>query len=175
MSQSAPAHPKFPVASGLKITELYPWQKQVIEICSREPTTTCHWYWGPIIGKTALAHYLVDQLNAFIIRSQATKLIRQSIGKDRCKILIFHPTFAIRRVPYEAITHAMDGALVINDKGMARLNPPHVFVFSNHPPDREKISEWKWHVQHISSPEQEPDAFPAQPEKRRAAHQPTSE
>lgn len=173
MSQTTPEDSRLSAALRPKISELYPWQKQVVEICNTAPTTTCHWYWGPVIGKTALAHFLADHYGAYVVRDQSTASIRKVLQRPDCKVLVVHPCYGSKTVPYGAITNAMDGCLMnLRGTGPQFRNAPHVFVLSNHPPNRAKLSEWKWHVQHISTTQQEPDPLVPQ---IRAAHQPTLE
>lgn len=148
----------FPVALFPEITNPYPWQRQVIDICSRVPTTTCHWYYGPIIGKSSLVRHLLTHYKAQLASTPSH--VRAILAKTDCKILIIHPTYANRtRIPYAEISNAIDGAMIATRKGTVVRAPVHVFVISNHPPDTKMLSDWKWHIQNITSTDQVPDPY----------------
>lgn len=143
------------------ITTLYPWQKQVVDICATAPTTTCHWYWGPIIGKTALARYLIENHHAYVVREPVASQIRAVVKKPECNIFVFHPAYAnSKRIPYGEITNVMDGPVFFSKDKQVFRERIHAFVFSNHPPEKDKISDWKWHIEHITAPDQEPNPYP---------------
>lgn len=147
---------KFSVAYFPKIKDLYPWQAQVVEICQRAPTLQCHWYWGPIIGKTAMTRYLIENHNAFLAYPLASQ-IRAVVKNPACYILVINPPYAqSKRIPYDEISNVIDGAIMHIKKEVLLRDPIHVFVFSNHPPEREKMPERKWHIQNIQTIDQVP-------------------
>jgi hypothetical protein len=130
---------------------LYPWQQRVVDICKTTPTTCCHWYYGPIIGKSTLAKYLAVNHGAYVVGTTPSDM-RRALQKADCKILIIHPAYSqAKGIPYTEICAAIDGVTLHSQSQITRRQLVHVIVLSNHPPQLEKLSEWKWHVEHIPS------------------------
>lgn len=143
----------------LKPEELYPWQKEVIDIIS-QPANGRHvrWYWDLLgnTGKSALCKYLLVYYHSHVISKGKYSDIMNVIFNmenidDDTIIIIDIPRNQGNMVSYDAIESIKNG-FVCNTKyetGQKIFNSPHVIVFSNCPPDTSKLSEDRWIIRRI--------------------------
>jgi len=132
-------------------SELFPWQKDVIDIVSKPCTDDriIHWWWDEkgCRGKTILCKILVARYGADLIDG-GFKDIAYSLS-DEPKIVVMNITRSVEgRVNYKALEAVKDG-LLFSPKYESRVkifNSPHVMVFANFAPEREAMSQDRWHV-----------------------------
>ncbi|AUM61769.1 Rep [uncultured virus] len=137
------------------ISELRPWQEQVINLINQEPDErTINWFWEPHgnTGKTVLIKYILSKYKNvhYFSGGKASDIAFQIIkNKWDPEICIFGlPRTAEGAVSYNALEQLKDG-LVFSPKyegGTKIFNSPHVIVFANWKPDTSKLSEDRWNV-----------------------------
>jgi len=137
----------------------YPWQKQIHDLLKTEPDgKTVHWYWDAPggKGKSSFSKYLAVTGNGSIL------IVRGGKMADLVNIVFNHteelemviwdlPRETGSRISHSAIECVLDG-MITNTKyetGTKVFNPPHVIVFANAEPDRNGLSERRWHVTEI--------------------------
>lgn len=143
------------------ITELRPWQKELIKkfalpATSREVT----WVYDKVgnVGKSAFCIYLYDTMKSvlFIDGVKKADLIngiveyRGKIGHNTI-VLLDIPRHARNHVCYSAIESIKNG-LVFNTKyetSARRFNSPHVLIFANEPPIINDLSFDRWRIYEI--------------------------
>lgn len=141
------------------ITELFEWQKKIIELIKTEPDDrTIHWYWNKEgnIGKTQLCKYLIAHHQAMIIAGDL-----KSIGNmlhNYQEQYSGYPDIVVMNIPRECIKISYKGlesikdGLVINTKyecAQHVFNSPHLIVFANERPEKEKLSKDRWKITEI--------------------------
>lgn len=139
----------------LNPSKLYEWENSIIEIIKQEPDDrSVHWYWSKSgnIGKSAFTKYLVLKHNAIMCVSGAYGDIVNLIynaDMDTNNLVVFDlPRNNGNHVSYSVIESIKNG-LVCNTKyetGYKAFNSPHVIIFSNEEPEREKLSLDRWHI-----------------------------
>lgn len=137
------------------ITNLYPWQQNIKDICLTEPDDrTINWYWEPIgnIGKTQFIKYMIFHHKVlYCCKGKYADIINLAFNQDmnETDVVMFNlPKEDKAKISYSALECIKDG-LICNTKfetGSKIFNSPHVFVFSNFPPDTEKLSKDRWNI-----------------------------
>lgn len=147
-----------------------PWQTTIMQLCLTEPDDrTINWYWEPNgkIGKSALIkHFIIrhPEISATAVGGSAndiyyavSELVKQK--KDPEVIFIDIPRDKGNSVSYEALESLKNG-LFFNSKyesGCCIFNAPHIIIFSNFPPDTNRLSTDRWNIVKI---DQEVDTQP---------------
>lgn len=142
------------------ITELRPWQNELLEFSLTEPDDrTVLWIHDDKggIGKTAFIKYMVHHHNALVCGSGKNADIINFIfnaDMDQSNCVFFTLPRADRgKISYAAIESIKDG-LISNTKyetGQKIFNPPHVIILANYPPDHpEKLSADRWMIRDLS-------------------------
>jgi len=131
------------------ITDLYPWQENIKDICLEKPDDrSIRWYWEPkgCRGKTAFCKYMAVHHKACILGNGAFKDLACSLPDDP-KIVIFNLTRDLEeRINYSALEAIKDG-LMFSAKYESHtkvFNSPHVIVFANFEPKTESMSQDRW-------------------------------
>lgn len=143
------------VKDPLENVELYDWQQEVMDIIVGEPDgRTIHWYWEAEgnKGKTVLAKHLALKHNACILGNGRKTDIAHAVDSGARIVCFVLPRDVEGRIAYGAIEQICDG-LIFSGKyksGTKIFDPPHVFVFANFPPEKEKMSEDRWNVVEIT-------------------------
>lgn len=137
------------------IEELRPWQQEIVNLIKTEPDDrTIHWYWSAKgnIGKSALTKHLVVRYNGiFCVSGNYADIINliYNANMDICSLVIFDlPRNNGAHISYSVLESIKNG-LVCNTKyetGVKVFNSPHVIVFSNAPPELDKLSPDRWHI-----------------------------
>lgn len=137
------------------IENLYPWQKDIEDLCKEEPDDrTVHWYWEEKgnVGKSAFCKYMVVNHKAIVIQGGAMRDIMNIVfnsDMDAQRIVILDiPRCAGGKVSYKSIECLKNG-MITNTKyetGTKVFNPPHVIVFANAPPVLSGLSKDRWKV-----------------------------
>lgn len=142
------------------ITSLKPWMTDILDIvrftaCNRK----VHWRWESCggVGKSSFAKYLCHYYNAIYIdegkKADIINLIyKLKVINETSIIVIDIPRDNKNNVSYKAVEQIKNG-MICNTKyetGMRLFNSPHIFIFSNYPPDKDKLSEDRWDIIEIA-------------------------
>lgn len=137
------------------ISVLRPWQQAAYDLMFTEPDNrSVYWYWEPngMVGKSALVRYLAIKHSgkmAFTNGGSYNDIINfiYNTNMDICDVMIWDiPRCKGNHVAWDAVESIKNG-MIMNCKyetGSKVFNAPHVFIFSNFPPDenwREALSE----------------------------------
>lgn len=144
------------------IKELRPWQATLVKkVTEEEPSDrSILWYWEPKgnVGKSALVKYLCAKHDAMLLSGS---------GKDVLNGLCTHvkeggahPRIVVYDIPrcqdmqflsYASLEAIKNGHFYSGkyEGGWVLMNPPHLVVFSNEEPHREKMSDDRWVVTEI--------------------------
>lgn len=137
------------------------WQTELLEIIKQEPDDrSIYWYWSQEgkMGKTTFAKYLCAMKGACLLAGKGADVrngaltYKKDMGKypDLC-VFVVPRSYNAEYLSYEAMENVKD-ALFYSGKyeGGTVCDPcPHLFVFANFPPDREKMSGDRWIVKNI--------------------------
>lgn len=140
---------------------LYDFQKEIVNIIEQEPDPRkIFWYVDEEggKGKSELCRYLCLEHEAILLAGKAGDM-KYGIMKYNEKrgyypevILIDLPrTFNSDYLCYTGIEEIKNG-MFFNTKyesDMVIFNRPHIFIFSNSIPDKEKLSKDRWIIKHI--------------------------
>lgn len=140
------------------ITNLYPWQKEIEDIILNEPDDrTVNWFWEAKgkVGKSAFCRYMAIKHKVCCIQGGKLRDIMNiifNLDMDKTTmIMIDIPRNNQNKVSYSSIECIKNG-MITNTKfetGFKVFNPPHVIVFSNFPPDEEKLSADRWNIKEL--------------------------
>ncbi len=152
--------------------ELYDWQKEVVEIVSGEPDLRkVYWFWSKAggIGKSALIkHLCIEDPKGIVMCGGTFKdaeyfIAQREKKKLKTNVVIFNvPRSKVREgkpmISYQGIEEIKDGLFFSPkyESAMVLMNPPHVLVFANVPPDRTQLSEDRWVIKRLDKPPTEP-------------------
>ena len=146
-----------------KLENLYWWQQEISDIIETEPDErTVHWYWEPTgcSGKTKFQKHIVCKY-----RENRKRYIHQLEGKGadmKNSVLTHLKQFGevpdcifinlarddYRKIDWGGIEKVKD-MLFYSGKyegGMVCGPCPHIFIFSNEPPDESRLSKDRWHI-----------------------------
>lgn len=132
------------------IVTLRPWQVDIVcTIYSPVDTRSVYWYYDPVgnTGKTHLATYLVDQFDAFY--TNGGKGVDICYAYEGQRVVIFdYVRDAETFVNYAVIEQIKNGILFSSKYAsmMKRFDHPHVFIFANFFPARDKMSRDRWRI-----------------------------
>jgi hypothetical protein len=140
--------------------ELYDWQKEIIDILSKDPDNRkIYWYWSKDgnKGKTSFikSYLLKNRSKATFVGGSAKDMI-YAITQVLEEYPLVNTVFVniprcIDIISYNGLEQIKDG-LVFNMKyesGLAVFNPPHIVVMANQEPFKEKMSEDRWVIKEI--------------------------
>lgn len=133
------------------IKDLYAWQKDIEDKLNEEPDErSINWYYDKEggIGKSAFCKYMCVKHNVPIITSGSKKDIAYALPENP-KMIIFDFTRDIEDfVSYSALEECKNG-MIFSAKYASKMkcfNSPHIIVFSNFKPDKEKMSKDRWNI-----------------------------
>ena len=133
------------------IKELYEWQQELWDILSKKPDRrTVHWYWSEKghNGKTELCRKVCVEMNAILVGGCAGDAkCAVAAMEEKPKVIMFNVARG-GSISYPAIEVLKDGLFFSGkyESGMVKMNPPHVVVFANYPPDTDKLTEDRWRI-----------------------------
>lgn len=142
------------------ISILRPWQleleKLLVGPCDND--RLIHWYWEPVgnVGKSAFCKYLIHKYKAIYIdegkKSDLMNIIfNVKVINSKSIVCIDIPRDNGNKCSYKSLESIKTGT-ICNTKyetGSRIFNSPHVVVFSNLPPEEERMSADKWHIVEI--------------------------
>lgn len=141
------------------ISDLYPWQEEVLKIFHTEPDDRkIHWFWETKgnIGKTQFIKYMVVKYQVlFCCGGKYSDIMNLVFNQDMdsCHGVFFNiPRANQGHISYTSLESIKDG-MVCNTKyetGVKIFNSPHIFIFANFPPDApEKLSDDRWVISEL--------------------------
>lgn len=138
---------------------LYPWQKEILDLCLTEPDDrTIHWFWSlkGCNGKTTLAKLLCARYGALCISGKGTDCKHGIVSYIEQKktapiIIIMNIARCTEHISYEAIENVKDGLFFSGkyESTMCIFNNPHVIIFANQPPCGSKMTDDKWCIRNL--------------------------
>lgn len=138
-----------------------PWQLNIMRLIDEKPDyRTIHWYWDSIgnTGKSAFTKYLCAKKDALCVSGKSSDCKYAIIKYKETKkiypnIIIFDiPRTNIDYLNYEAIESIKNGCFFSGkyESIQVIMNSPHVIIFANTPPIKNKLSEDRWNIQEIN-------------------------
>lgn len=137
------------------------WQTEIINIVKKEPDDrTIYWYWSKKgnIGKTTFCKYLTIKFDALPLAGKGAD-VRNGIveyektNNDTPELVVFPipRSYNSEYLSYEALENIKDMYFYSGKYEGKPIcgNPPHLIVFSNHPPDTERMSVDRWKIMEI--------------------------
>lgn len=147
------------------ISTLLPFQQSIVNMIETEPDDrTINWIYDPIgcAGKTVLCKYLIKNYNVICMTGGAVKDIAcvLKLNIDAGRDLNEKTTFILNlprlsNPSYKGIEAVKDGLItsVKYESTTLCFNSPHLFVFSNELPDKDKLSADRWNIYTIKENE----------------------
>ena len=148
----------------VSVDTLRPWQRRIYDICLEEPDERkIYWFWENTgnVGKSYLTKCLVDNLGAIVVSGKVNDIMFAIASIDKRKKPI--PKVCILDIPrankngcaFAALENLKNGCFFSGkfESQMVRINPPHVMVFCNFPPDQatlKELSKDRWKVQELT-------------------------
>lgn len=145
----------------LRGKELYPFQKEILEICKTDPDfRKINWYWesNGCAGKTSLARHLMIKYGKEAIYLNGTNkdcmclLFKRFEDNIDVKYVFFNLSRQDQNAcSYKTLEILKDGVGFSGkyESSCDVWNPPHVFVFANFKPDLDKLSNDRWIIHKI--------------------------
>lgn len=142
------------------ITPDKPWQQEILRLIEPEPDNrTIHWYWSEQggVGKTQFCKYLVKKHGAILlsgkgadVRNEVIEHLKGGHGEPHL-VLVNIPRCHSDYVSYEGLENIKDMCFYSGkyEGGMVCGPEPHLVVFANTEPERERMSSDRWHVVNI--------------------------
>lgn len=119
------------------------YQSLILGIIEGEPDTrSIYWFYDRIgnVGKSSFCKYLVGKCGALFIdegtKSNIVNMVYNFAQEIRL-VVVDVPRANKNKVSYKSL-EAIKNGMIMNTKyetGQKMFNPPHIFVFSNFPPD----------------------------------------
>uniref|UniRef100_UPI004047B8EC hypothetical protein n=1 Tax=Aliarcobacter sp. TaxID=2321116 RepID=UPI004047B8EC len=139
----------------LKPKDLYKWQLDILDIVNKEPDDrTIYWIWEDVggAGKTQFCKYLIHHHKAALIAGKSNDckhgiICYEQLNKEYPELVIYDvPRCNMDYVSYDTLECIKNGLFFSGKYETAQVmfNSPHVFVFSNEPPNLGKMSMDRW-------------------------------
>lgn len=142
-------------------SSLFKWQKKIINIitlptCSR----SIYWFWETIgnTGKSVFCKYLCVKHDALILSGKASDmkygLVQYMSKHDGCSpeiICLDIPRSCEKYLSYTGIEEIKNGCFFSSkyESEMVIYNSPHIIIFSNFKPQKQKLSKDRWLIFNI--------------------------
>lgn len=151
-----------PYIENLKEEDLYDWEKEIIDICNKEPDKrTIYWFWEPTgcRGKTTFQKYLIthNEEGKVLMIDGCSSDMRNAIVQIK-KNTGFLPKICLMNIPKDRKHISYSGIEAIKDMcfysgkyegGMICGKCPHFIIFANYEPDYKKMSADRFVVKKI--------------------------
>lgn len=137
-------------------TQLYPWQRSIIDIISSEPDDrTIHWFWeaNGCTGKTTFAKYLSHKFGAIPLEGKKNDILYCAAMFESDLYIWDLERCMEEYVSYGALEKIKNGYFMCSkyeSKPIIR-NSPHVIVFANFAPDIKNLSKDRWNIVSIEN------------------------
>lgn len=145
------------------ITPREGWQKEIVDLVQTEPDErSIYWFWETAggIGKTVLCKYLTKKHGAICLGGKCADMKNGIV--DYVKNNGVCPEIIVVNIPRDQEEYvSYQGMEAVKDmyfysgkyEGGQVCGPnPHLIVFANFEPQRDRLSEDRWKVQEISAP-----------------------
>jgi hypothetical protein len=136
------------------ITNLYEWQKKILDNCLTEPDDrTINWIWESEgnRGKTQFCKYMAVKHKATVLGNGAFKDVAYAL-QENPKIVLFNITRDVEeKINYSVIEAVKDG-MIFSGKYESKtkiFNSPHVYIFANFEPRVKAMSRDRWVITKI--------------------------
>lgn len=140
----------------ITLTELYPWQKDIIDIIEKKADDrTIHWFWEPAgnVGKTTFAKFLSYTYNAVPLEGKKNDIL-YCAALFPSSIYIYDIERSLEEhLSYGAIEKIKNGYYMCakyESKPIIRPSP-HVICFANFEPQTHKLSHDRWSIHRLSA------------------------
>lgn len=148
------------IPKPLKLIEpTRPFQRLILDIVKEEPDERAiHWFYEEIgnVGKSCICKYLIVKHEAIYLtegkKSDLMNLVFNALQKSESDLIIVDVPRDNKTVSYKSLEEIKNG-MICNTKyetGVKVINPPHIIVFSNFPPDSSKMSKDRWRIYKIN-------------------------
>ncbi len=136
------------------------WQRSLISLTRQVPDTRkIYWVWSEAggVGKSTLARHLVITNADCIVVGGSARDVGYAVScavdakGPNPRIVIWDLPRSHGVVDYEAIENVKNGLFFSAkyESKMVIYNPPHIIVFANVEPDKEKMSPDRWEVMRV--------------------------
>lgn len=149
-----------PLKDPIEGKELYDWQKEILKIINAPvDERKIYWYWDENgnAGKTSLCKHICMTRNAILVSGKAADIkngVVTHLEKHKeIDIALFHFVRSEEEfISYAALESIKDGIFFSGkyESGMAIFNSPHIIVFANFEPKKEKLSKDRWIVRNLN-------------------------
>lgn len=141
--------------------QFYDWEKELMEIIKQEPNErTIHWRWSENggVGKTSFQKYLCVHHNAIILGGKAAdckngicEYVKTNGETPRLIVVNIPRSFSSDYISYEAFENIKDMCFYSGkyEGGMVVGNSPHLIIFANVEPNKDKMSFDRWDISQI--------------------------
>lgn len=150
---------KKPLKDPLEGKELYEYQKEILELIKTEPNDrTINWYWEDEgnVGKSALTKHILMNYKAIMVTGKGNDIkhgIAEYILKnEEVDIVIMDFERSLEEyVNYSAIEQIKNGCFFSGkyESNQVLFNSPHIIVFANFKPEKDKLSRDRWNIKRI--------------------------
>lgn len=143
--------PKRPLKTLACEGNFHPWQEKVLETVRSEPDDrTILWVWEDVgrVGKTTFLKYLMRHEDAIPLEGKKNDVLYVA-AENESEIYILDLERSMESyVSYASIEKVKNGCFMVGkyEGKIVDRNCPHVVVFANFPPEREKLSLDRWKV-----------------------------
>lgn len=142
------------------LTELWPWQKEIEDLCLTEADDRkILWLWEETgnTGKSAFCKYMCLKRGAIVLSGKTSDIMhgiikwQENTGHWPEIILVDVPREGLEYINYGALEKVKDGCFYSGkyEGGMCVMNCPHVVFMANEPPRTESMSADRWDVRVI--------------------------
>ncbi len=147
--------------------QLYDWQLDICSVLEKDPDDrTIHWYWSDTgnVGKSTFQKYLCVKYGAIILGGKSADCKHaiveyEKTHGDKPEIIVcniprsFDPKF----ISYQAFEEIKDMCFHSGkyEGGMVVGNCPHLIIFANIPPNKDKMSKDRWNIVNLDPEEPE--------------------
>lgn len=137
----------------------FPWQEEILEIIKEEPDDRkVYWYYDYTgnTGKSCLAKHIRMWYKCCILSGTAKDCfcsLKLRLEDDDVDVVIFDLSRAqAAKVSYNAIEQIKNGMFFSGkyESGDVMMNPPHIIIFANFPPDMSMLSSDRWIINEIN-------------------------
>ena len=139
----------------LDYDELYKWQKEVVDMIKLKPDKRkIYWYWEETgnTGKSELCRYLDFHHGACLISGKKNDILYNAINRNSKIYIVDLSRSAMAYAPYDALEQLKNGhfqSSKYESKSVLRKRP-HILVFANSPPEKDKLSEDRWVIKELT-------------------------
>lgn len=138
-----------------------PWQQEVLDLLKTKPDSrTINWYWEPTgnSGKSFLCKYIDLMEDAIIAQGKTNDILNQLLehvkaGKRPSIVIVDIPREKLDYTIYSTLEMLKNGHIYSGkyEGGKLIFPHPHVIVFANDEPHRDRMSVDRWRIVEINT------------------------